>query len=284
MTQTACAAVRAVLLALLLAVPVTAFAVAVRAPADAQDNQPTAPAEDESGDVNEADLLVQGRELYETSCVSCHGPEGEGLSIPGGVTAPNIQNVGELGADFMLRTGRMPLAQPAPQSPEKPPAYTDSEIRALVRYVGSLGDGPPIPDVDTSSADLVNGGDLFRANCQPCHNASAIGGALSYGNHAPSLQGVEATQVVEAMRFGPGQMPQFGEDIFSDDEANDIAAYVEYLHDPADPGGAGLGHSGPTAEGFVAWFVAIPAAILAVRWITSEHRRPASQENDDLAR
>lgn len=231
------------------------------------DREPEAPAEDTSGDVSEADLRFTGKELFDTSCVSCHGAQGEGTA-----DGPNIQQVGELGADFMLRTGRMPLAQPGPQAPIKPPAYDDDEIRALVAYVGSLGDGPAIPDVDIESASLQRGGELFRANCQPCHNASGIGGALSYGAHAPALTSVEPTQVVEAMRFGPGQMPVFGPDVFTDEEANDIAAYVQYLHDPDDPGGFGLGHSGPTAEGFVVWLVAIPLAIWAVRWITAEHR------------
>ncbi|MDZ7733611.1 MAG: c-type cytochrome [Acidimicrobiia bacterium] len=212
--------------------------------AQAQDNPSEAGPEDVPGDVNEMDEAFTGEELFDTSCMSCHGPEGEGTSI-----APNIQDVGELGADFMLRTGRMPLAQPGPQAPIKEPAYTDAEIERLVEYVGSLGDGPPIPDVDTDDADLVRGGELYRANCQPCHNASGIGGALSYGAHAPALTSVEPTQVVEAMRFGPGQMPVFGDDIFDEQEANDIAAYVEYLHSPEDPGGFGLGHLGPHGRG-----------------------------------
>lgn len=238
-----------------------------RSDAGAQDdNPPEAPARDEPGDVSEDELLASGRELYNTSCQSCHGLRGQGTA-----QGPNIQEVGELGADFMLRTGRMPLAQPGPQAPEKPVAYTDGEIRALVKYVGSFGDGPPIPDVDITDADLARGGELYRDNCQPCHNASGIGGALSYGDHAPALTSVEPTQVVEAMRFGPGQMPVFGEDVFDADAANDIARYVDYLHDPEDPGGFGLGHSGPTAEGFVAWLFGIVTLIWAVRWITKEH-------------
>jgi ubiquinol-cytochrome c reductase cytochrome c subunit len=241
--------------------------------ADAQDNQPEASPEDETGDVSESELLASGQQLYDTSCVSCHGPGGEGLDIPGAVDAPSLIGVGEGATDFMLRTGRMPLAQPGPQSPIKKPAYTDREIRALVKYVGTFGDGPGIPRVDIKDADLQRGGELYRANCQACHNASAIGGALSSGAHAPALTDVEPTQIVEAMRYGPGQMPVFSEDIISKADADSIARYITYLQQPDDPGGNGLGHSGPSAEGFVAWFVAIPAAVLAVRWITKEHRK-----------
>jgi ubiquinol-cytochrome c reductase cytochrome c subunit len=258
---------RAVLLALGLSVLVAGVVMLARGEAQAQDeNQPEAPSRDEPGDVNEDELTASGEELFNTSCQSCHGLQGEGTE-----QGPNIQQVGELGADFMLRTGRMPLAQPGPQAPEKPVAYTDAEIRALVEYVGAFGDGPAIPDVDIEGADLANGGELFRANCQPCHNASGIGGALSYGDHAPALTSVEPTQVVEAMRFGPGQMPVFGPDVFDDSDANDIAKYVDYLHRPEDPGGFGLGHSGPAAEGFVAWLFGIVILLWAVRWITKEH-------------
>jgi ubiquinol-cytochrome c reductase cytochrome c subunit len=258
---------RAVLLAVGMSVAAALVLVVLRDDAVAQDeNPPEAPRQDEPGDVNEDELTATGRELFDTSCQSCHGLKGEGTA-----QGPNIQQVGELGADFMLRTGRMPLAQPGPQAPEKPVAYTDDEIKALVAYVGSFGDGPSIPDVDISNADLANGGELFRANCQPCHNASGIGGALSYGDHAPALTSVEPTQVVEAMRFGPGQMPVFGEDVFDESDANDIARYVDYLHNPEDPGGFGLGHSGPTAEGFVAWLFGIVVLIWAVRWITKIH-------------
>lgn len=259
---------RPVLLAVGLTLVATATLVMVRNDAVAQDeNDPVAPSQDEPGDVNEDELGATGKELFDTSCQSCHGLEGEGTS-----QGPDIQQVGELGADFMLRTGRMPLADPGPQAPVKPPAYTDDEIKALVAHVGSFGDGPPIPDVDIATADLANGGALFRANCQACHNASGIGGALSYGDHAPALTSVEPTQVVEAMRFGPGQMPVFGEDIFDQSAVDDIAAYVDYLHDPEDPGGFGLGHSGPTAEGFVAWLFGIVVVLWIVRWITKEHR------------
>jgi ubiquinol-cytochrome c reductase cytochrome c subunit len=229
------------------------------------DSQPVAPSSIVSGDASEIDLVETGEQLYSTSCVSCHGRNGTGT-----VDGPDISEVGELGADFMLRTGRMPLAQPGPQAPSKPPAYTDDEISALVKYVGAFGDGPAIPAVDTDNADLSNGGNLFRANCQACHNASGAGGALSYGRHAPELHHVEPTQVVEAMRFGPGEMPVFGADIFSAEQADDVAKYVEYLREPESPGGFGLGFLGPTTEGFVAWLVGIGLAIWAIRWITRE--------------
>ena len=51
------------------------------------------------------DRWAQGRELYLTSCVSCHGVGGVGTA-----DGPSLAAAGEASADFYLRTGRMPLA------------------------------------------------------------------------------------------------------------------------------------------------------------------------------
>jgi ubiquinol-cytochrome c reductase cytochrome c subunit len=218
-------------------------------------------------DVRDPAQVSRGKELYLTSCVSCHGLEGAGTE-----NGPPLLTAGEAAADFYLRTGRMPLAAPAPQPPDKPRAYDDDEIEALVAYVGSLGDGPPIPDVDPERGDLAVGGELFRANCAACHNASAIGGALSHGNYAPSLHGTAPLQVGEAMRVGPGQMPRFGPDVFTEQELDSIVRYVQYLHTPEDPGGLNLGYTGPVPEGFVAFLFGLAGLIVVAFWITRERR------------
>ena len=48
---------------------------------------------------------------------------------------------------------------------------------------------------------------------------------------------------------------------------NSIVRYVEYLHDPDDPGGLSLGRIGPIPEGFVALLVGLGALMLVARWI-----------------
>jgi ubiquinol-cytochrome c reductase cytochrome c subunit len=213
-----------------------------------------------SGD---AGLVATGRELFLTGCSTCHGTDGEGTA-----QGPDLVGVGAAAADFQLRTGRMPLAVPGEQAVRKPPAYGDEEIEALVAYVASLGPGPAIPVVDVDGADVVNGGELFRANCAACHNAAGTGGALSYGHSAPSLLDATPVEVVEAMRTGPGQMPVFGEDTFTDAQATDVAAYVDrVLQHPDNRGGLPLGATGPVPEGFVAWIVGFVVIGTALRWI-----------------
>jgi ubiquinol-cytochrome c reductase cytochrome c subunit len=214
------------------------------------------------------DLVAKGKALYDTGCVSCHGPDGNGVVTPDGeVRGPSLESAGEAGAYYQLSTGRMPLSDPHEEAVRKRPAYTNDEIDALVAYVGSLGNGPKLPAVDVEHADVAAGGELFRANCAPCHSASGAGGALSYGNAAPPLSQAEPLQVGAAVRSGPGQMPVFGPEVLDDKQLSDVAAYVQYLRHPQDPGGVPIGRTGPVPEGFVAWFFGMGALVALVAWI-----------------
>ena len=221
-----------------------------------------------AGQEDDDALVAEGRELYETGCSSCHGSDGQGVVAPdGSARGPSLENAGEAAAYYYLSTGRMPLANSEEQPQRKRPAYDDEEIAALVAFVGTLGAGPAVPDVDIADADLAAGGELFRANCQACHSASGSGGALSYGRAAPRLSDATPTEMGAAVRVGPGQMPVFGPETISDEGLDDLAAYVEYLHSPEDPGGVPIGRTGPIPEGFVAWLVGIPALLGLVAWI-----------------
>lgn len=211
-----------------------------------------------------------GRQLFVTGCSSCHGLSGGGTS-----RGPSVKESGAAGAYYYLSTGRMPLADTDAQPARKPPAYSRDQIDLLVDYVASLGDGPPIPHVDPEAGDLAEGGVLYRTNCGPCHAASGIGGALSYGRAAPSVKPATPEQAAAAIRMGPGQMPVFGPDTLSDDEVNSIVRYVRFLDSPPTPGGAALGGAGPIPEGFVVWIFGVGSLMLAVLWIGKLQERNA---------
>jgi len=216
----------------------------------------------------EDETIEAGRELYLVGCVSCHGPEGAGVATAAGdFRGPSLLGSGEAAAYYYLSTGRMPLANAEEQPARKKPAYTPSEIEALVAYVGSLGDGPEVPDVGPAGADIAEGGVLYRSNCAPCHSAAGIGGALSYGRAAPSVHPSTPLEIAAAIRVGPGQMPAFSEGALSDRDLDDIVAYVEYLDSPENPGGASLGGAGPIPEGFVSWLFGVGALLAATLWI-----------------
>lgn len=192
-----------------------------------------------------------GEQLFIESCASCHARDGTGTEY-----GPFLTDAGEAGADFQLRTGRMPLADPNDQTRRKPPAFEDEQIEELVEYVGSLGGGPQIPTVDPAEGDLVLGQELFVNNCAACHGATANGGAAGVGALAPSLYAANSLDIAEAVITGPGEMPVFD---FDQDELNAITRYLGYLQDEEAPGGADIGGIGPVPEGFIGWTVGMLA-------------------------
>ncbi|MFN0090341.1 MAG: c-type cytochrome [Acidimicrobiales bacterium] len=224
-------------------------------------------------DPAEAELVARGRSLYLTGCSTCHGLDARGQVLYGR-QVPALVDSGAAAAYYYLNTGRMPLANLDAQVDRKPPAYAPDEIRALVAYVGSLGDGPSVPPVAPESADLAFGGVLYRENCAPCHAAGLVGGALSYGRAAPTLSPSEPRVIASAVRVGPGQMPVFGPDVVGDAELDAIVAYVQFLQDPPARGGLPLGRAGPIPEGFVVWVFGIGAFVLAAVWIARRRSSP----------
>lgn len=191
-------------------------------------------------------LVAQGATLFATSCASCHGREGQGSEF-----GPTLIGVGAAAADFQLRTGRMPFTNgPGTQANRKPPAFDDQQIRQLVAYVASLGEGPAIPEVAITDGSVSRGQQLFVANCAPCHGATANGGAVGGGAVAPALDVATPVEVAEAMLTGPGQMPVFD---FDATDVNAVASYVDYLQGSSHPGGFSIGGIGPVPEGFVGW-------------------------------
>jgi ubiquinol-cytochrome c reductase cytochrome c subunit len=204
--------------------------------------------------------------LYQRECASCHGNQGQGT-----FRGPTLIGVGAASADYWLRSGRMPIRDPDEQAKRRRPAFTDAEIRQLVTYVTRLGDGPEIPDVDLTDADLARGGELYRVNCAACHNWDGKGGALVGRDNAPPLRPVPDLQVAEAVRIGPGTMPDFTEAQLDDQELGDVVAYVDYLRTPQDAGGYGLAHWGPSTE-TVAGFVALGLLVSVTAWL-GERRR-----------
>jgi len=94
-----------------------------------------------------------------------------------------------------------------------------------------------------------------------------MGDELAYGTNAPTLHTATATQVAEAIRTGPGDMPRFTGNL-SDSQVRNIVAYVtEYIQHPTNPGGDGLGGVGPVAEGFVALLFGVGGFMLICFWI-----------------
>jgi cytochrome c oxidase assembly factor CtaG/cytochrome c2 len=206
--------------------------------------------------------VIGGRALFAGSCASCHGLAGRG--VPG--RGPSLEHAGAQAADFYLRTGRMPLANPDDAPVRTPPPFTDAEIRALTAYVASLGNGPPVPRVDPAQGDLAAGRHAFAEHCAGCHQIVGRGGIVT-GAIAPPLQESTPTDVAEAVRIGPYLMPRFTRRQIDDRTLADIARYVAWTKHPDDRGGWSIGNIGPIPEGMVAWFVGLLALLVVIRLI-----------------
>jgi ubiquinol-cytochrome c reductase cytochrome c subunit len=237
----------------LFAVPAVVAAVAGLASFSGSAGQPAPPDND------------VGATLYAEGCASCHGVDGEGVEDRG----PTLRTEGRAALNFVLRTGRMPLAAPDIEPMRAPVRYTEAEIVALVDFAGAFGDGPDIPVVDASAGDLAAGGELYRLNCAACHVASGAGAAIGGGREAPALTESTPTQIGEAVLVGPGAMPVFG--TFSQQDINDVAAYIVDLQERDTTAPEDFGGAGPVAEGLAAWLLALLPIIAFTRWIGTPH-------------
>ncbi|MBB4855679.1 ubiquinol-cytochrome c reductase cytochrome c subunit [Mycobacteroides chelonae] len=222
-------------------------------------------------DEDKSALLRTGKQLYETSCITCHGANLQGVPDRG----PSLIGVGEAAVYFQVSTGRMPAMRNEAQAQRKDPIFDEEQTDALGAYIQANGGGPQvIRDADGAVAqeslrgnNIARGGDLFRLNCASCHNFTGRGGALSSGKFAPELDPASEAQIYTAMLTGPQNMPKFSDRQLTPEEKKDIVAYVRASAETPDPGGYGLGGFGPSSEGMAMWIIGIVAAIAAALWI-----------------
>ncbi len=205
-----------------------------------------------------------GQALFATFCSSCHGTEAAGT-----YRAPNLVGVGPATVDFWVSTGRMPADNTsAIQAPTKPAKLSDKQALQIAAFINSLDPaGPAIPKVNLRGANVADGASIFALNCAACHTITGTGDELAFGTFAPSLRSATATQVAEAIRTGPANMPRFTGNL-TNAQVRDVVAYVtEYIQHPSNPGGFALGGVGPVAEGFVALLFGVGLLALIGYWI-----------------
>jgi ubiquinol-cytochrome c reductase cytochrome c subunit len=211
---------------------------------------------------------MEGKALFDNSCISCHGMNGQGIQDRG----PSLIGVGAASVEFQVGTGRMPLGQQNAQAMEKPPVFNEEQTRQIAQYVQELGGGPMLPDGDNlhSGGDVAEGGQIFRLNCSSCHAFGGGGGALSSGKFAPRLSDTTDRVIWAAMLSGPQNMPVFGDNQLTPEQKRDVVAYVQETLKDRDPGGFNLGRLGPTTEGLAVFVVGITALIFTALWIAGK--------------
>ncbi|PBC38853.1 cytochrome C [Rhodococcus sp. ACS1] len=220
---------------------------------------------------DQAALIREGKQLYDTSCITCHGANLQGVQDRG----PSLIGVGEAAVYFQVSSGRMPASRNEAQVERKPVKFDAEQTDAIGAYVQANGGGPTVirdenGEVAQSSlrgGDIGRGSELFRLNCASCHNFTGRGGALSSGKYAPVLDPANEQQIYTAMVTGPQNMPKFSDRQLTLEEKKDIIAYIKSSGETKQPGGYGLGGIGPASEGLAMWVVGIIAVVGAALWI-----------------
>lgn len=231
-----------------------------------------------------AALIQDGKKLYETSCITCHGANLEGVADRG----PSLVGVGDAAVYFQVSSGRMPAVRGEAQIVRKPAKFTQAQIDQLGAYIQSVGGGPQVVYAKDAQGNVIfkdgypvieqgalrgdnigRGSELFRLNCASCHNFTGRGGALSSGKFAPALDAPNEQEIYTAMLTGPQNMPKFSDRQLTDQEKRDIIGYVKYATTSANPGGYGLGGFGPVSEGMAMWVIGVVAVVAAAMWMGS---------------
>ncbi len=220
---------------------------------------------------NPSPALAQlGRALFLENCATCHGTEANGVPASGTAGAyPDLVGLGTATIDFWVESGRMPAANPrAVEAVRRVPRLTHDQALAIAAWINSLSPAyPAIPTVHLQGANVSDGATLFALNCAACHTIEGTGDALAFSTFSPSMRHVPATQVAEAIRTGPGNMPRFTGNL-SDFQVRDIVKYVTTeIEHPRNPGGFGLGGLGPVAEGFVGLALGVGLLALVGFWV-----------------
>ena len=218
---------------------------------------------------------LQGKQLYDNSCITCHGREAQGVTGRG----PSLIGVGSASVEFQVGTGRMPMTRQEAQAEQKPPVFDKTQTKQLGQYIQELGGGPELPadgkytsDLTQNPDALARGGELFRVNCTSCHGFGGGGGALSSGKYAPSLHDATTEQIYAAMLTGPQNMPVFGDNQLTPEQKQQVITYITVqLQEDRDPGGLfNLGRYGPVTEGLAIFGVGITILVFAALWIAGK--------------
>ncbi|AOW94732.1 cytochrome C [Rhodococcus sp. WMMA185] len=220
---------------------------------------------------DQAALIREGKQLYDTSCITCHGANLQGVQDRG----PSLIGVGEAAVYFQVSSGRMPAVRNEAQVSRKPVKFDAAQTDAIGAYIQANGGGPTVirdenGEIAQSSlrgGDVARGSELFRLNCASCHNFTGRGGALSSGKYAPVLDPANEQQIYTAMVTGPQNMPKFSDRQLTVEEKKDIIAYVKQASEVKQPGGYGLGGLNTASEGIAMWVVGIVAVVGAALWI-----------------
>jgi PQQ-dependent dehydrogenase (methanol/ethanol family) len=121
-----------------------------------------------------SDAVAAGRRVYDQTCQTCHGPEGQGDRGPA-LNRAEFAHGNEDGDLFhSIRSGVPGTQMPAFSR------LSDEQTWQLVSYVRSLGPGNSSLSTAVASRDAAGGEALFfgKAQCSTCHEVNGRGGIV----------------------------------------------------------------------------------------------------------
>ena len=213
-------------------------------------------------------MVREGEQIYNNTCISCHGANLEGVKDRG----PSLIGVGEAAVYFQTSTGRMPAVVQGAQAQKKPAVLTPEEIDAVSAYIQANGGGVEMPE---------ERGEALRGD-GPGARRRAVPAQLRV---VPQLHRPGRRAVVRQGGAGAGRRRRGGRCTrpccparrtcrgsptrqLTPEEKKDIIAYVKSVTDGNNnPGGSPIGGLGPQSEGFIAFVVGIVALLGITLWI-----------------
>jgi ubiquinol-cytochrome c reductase cytochrome c subunit len=197
-----------------------------------------------------------GKAIFKRHCASCHGETGGGIAGVVTIAGPSLQAEHDFGNVMTaIETG-----------PSHMPVFSRvlsvSEIRSVAGYVTNK-----IAVIPLNGGNISEGGKLFSIYCAACHRTAVRGGALAFTDvNAPDLSHKSAALIAGAIRWGPGPMPGFTQDVLSNQQLDSIVIYLKFAQHPPTPGGNPISWEGPVPEGLFGFF-GVFAIIAMCFWI-----------------
>lgn len=195
----------------------------------------------EDGAPQGPDGADNGGLLYAQQCASCHGAGGAGGEVPQyGGQAPSMLpeengNITVAYLDLVMSTGRMPPAGSPYDNRERQVVFDERERDDLIAWMVREFDVPG-SQLELGEGDAAAGQVVWAANCAHCHGSTGQGGVAGAGAWTPSVVDKTPQQIAQATRVGPFQMPQFLDGQITDEQVDDVVAFMAVVEEePATP-------------------------------------------------